>query len=411
MKYRVTTLSPIHIGSGRQLTPFEFALDGDRFLVAKLEKILEARPDRADELNRRLDRDGRNFSLSDFLRAGEKQYPAFRKYSAVLAAHTRELLERDRLQGGNMDVAECLKTSGDAQLYLPGSSLKGAFRTALAYTAFHDDERLFASLKRLLATLDRRHSTQTVDELIFRGAGNNPAYDLFKALCISDSSILPANEHNLEIGASKILSLKTPEQAAPPEGSMYAQLKALNLAASAQSPLKQDWTILETVRPGVRFEVEIALDETLLHTDAARRRLGWIRPCLPELSPKTLLRAANRFAAAVCEWELQFFGRQVSGIDAGPVLDFYQGLRTKIENSEGQSCYLCLGYGAGWHKQTIGILLERAADFDFRGLRKKLRLAPERLQFDFPKSRKLFMAAEEKIQAVFGWSELRIIFP
>ena len=46
--------------------------------------------------------------------------------------------------------------------------------------------------------------------------------------------------------------------------------------------------------------------------------------------------------------------------------------------------------------------------FDFRKLRKDLRLAPNRLRFTYPKSRKLLMASDTEIQNVLGWIKLQL---
>ena len=57
---------------------------------------------------------------------------------------------------------------------------------------------------------------------------------------------------------------------------------------------------------------------------------------------------------------------------------------------------------------TIGLLLQKDQRFAFKALRKELRLAPDRLDFDYPKSRKLLMKSEQEIQTVYGWVELQI---
>ena len=95
-------------------------------------------------------------------------------------------------------------------------------------------------------------------------------------------------------------------------------------------------------------------------------------------------------------------------IDVKTVLDFYRDLKCQINNAEDSTCYLCLGQGVGWHKMTIGMLLERDRNFDFRKLRRTLRLADRRLQFEYPKSRKLLMKSADEIQAVFGWVKIQL---
>ena len=124
-------------------------------------------------------------------------------------------------------------------------------------------------------------------------------------------------------------------------------------------------------------------------------------------SLEQLVKAANTFSIDICNWEQKFFEKSVEGIDVKPILDFYQDLKKRIQHAESSVCYLCLGQGAGWHKMTVGMLLERDRNFDFRKLRRTLRLADRRLNFEYPKSRKMLMKSDDEIQAVFGWVELR----
>ena len=51
-------------------------------------------------------------------------------------------------KGRDMDVAECLKNPVSQDIYIPGSSVKGALRTAFAYHVLRSDEELFQQFKR-----------------------------------------------------------------------------------------------------------------------------------------------------------------------------------------------------------------------------------------------------------------------
>jgi CRISPR type III-A-associated RAMP protein Csm5 len=63
MNYEIKVLSPVHIGTGKKNTPFEFALTDDKLVVVDMDKIIEATPQRADELNSKLETDPMRFSL------------------------------------------------------------------------------------------------------------------------------------------------------------------------------------------------------------------------------------------------------------------------------------------------------------------------------------------------------------
>ena len=408
MNYQITLLSPVHIGSGRALTPLDFALVNGGFAVMNLRKLLHAAPERAEEFASQAVRQSSRFSLTDFLTEAERRNSEFHHYCVALDRSNDTLLREEFEQKGAVDVAEVLKTPFDHQLYIPGSSLKGAFRTAFAYSVFRDDEKLFQTLKERLENVDWSCSDEAVNDLIFWDDIRSPHVDLFRAFRISDSSSAAATPETLAIGALRVLSLyeiRTEER--PRQGTMFKQLEAIrhNLSTRERSPLKPGWTFVEVLPTDSAFQGSLALDEQLLRHESARKILRW-NSRHHRMSWEALIKAANTFAFDLCQWELDFFETEVNGVDVAPIVGFYRNLRTQISQADSRQCFLRVGYGGGWHNLTIGLLAEKASDFNFRKLRKELRLAPNRLQFPYPKSRKLLMASAEAIDAPLGWIRL-----
>ena len=409
--YEITVLSPVHIGTGKKITPFEYVTTKGKFIVIDLARVLHANPDRVKDLNTQLEQNASHFSLSDFLIPEEQMNKVFQKYEAALDEMTDTVLQDERHKAKDMDVSEHIKTPLAHQVYIPGSSLKGAFRTALAYIIFQDNESVFKELKDRLENVNWRWSDAAVNELIFWGGRSNPKYDLFKTLRFSDSSTLPANEKTLEVGKMKVLSLSSlRKKELPKQGTMFKQLEQLRAAmvSHAHSPMKPWWTLQEVLKPGITFTGNASVEEHLLRNSSAQKCLQWKAPYQTHFSLGYLIKAANTLAADICNWELHFFKQQVEGIEVTPAVDFYRHLKTRIRQAGETECYVCLGQGAGWHKITIGMLLERDQSFDFRKLRRELRLANNRLNFDFPKSRKLLMKSDDEIQSIPGWVKIQL---
>lgn len=413
MNYQLTLVSPVHIGTGNMITPFEYIACKGRFVLVALDKLLRQSPQRAGDFAQQVEQQQQHFALGEFLTADEQQNTAYWMYSAALHASVRNILQEELQHTRDMDVAECLKNPVSQEVYIPGSSVKGALRTAFAHNVLRSDEKLFQHFKERLHTVDWRHSDEAVNDLIFWGAQKDPKYDLFRMLRISDSSALPADVHTLEVGKMKVLSLyetSPKKEASPRQGTMFKQLQEFrqNLSTPNRSPMKPWWTCLEIVKSETSFTGDITLEAGLSQSPAAQSKLRWRAPHQKNFSLQELLKAANTFALDVCHWELNFFERYVEGIDVTPVLTFYHTLKTSIQDADDSSCYLCLGQGAGWHKLTLGMLLEQDHSFDFRKLRKELRLASGRLNFPYPKSRKLLMASDADIQSVLGWVKLQL---
>lgn len=131
------------------------------------------------------------------------------------------------------------------------------------------------------------------------------------------------------------------------------------------------------------------------------------------LSIESICRAVNTFAADICKWELDYF-RQVESIDCKSIVRFYEGLSERVAAAQERSdtLFLSIGQGSGWHKMTVGLLLEKAVreggmdkgQFD----RIRTGTARYRQEFQYPKSRKVAVGGEGNVWLPFGWIALRL---
>ncbi|TET94823.1 MAG: type III-A CRISPR-associated RAMP protein Csm5 [Dehalococcoidia bacterium] len=136
-RFQLTPLTPIHVGTGESLEPFEYVIAGDTLYRFTLDDFLLA-----------LDRDDQ----ARFVQVVERSVPATRRFvaehvdvavrvarfTATVSPAARALYD-GRMEGGvaHPEVFACIRT-GDLP-YVPGSSLKGALRTALLYHAMDKD--------------------------------------------------------------------------------------------------------------------------------------------------------------------------------------------------------------------------------------------------------------------------------
>ena len=136
-RFQLTPLTPIHVGTGESLEPFEYVIAGDTLYRFTLDDFLLAL-DRDDQVR--------------FVEVVERSVPATRhfvaehldvavrvaRFTAIVSPAARALYD-GRMEGGvaHPEVFACIRT-GDLP-YVPGSSLKGALRTALLYHAMDKD--------------------------------------------------------------------------------------------------------------------------------------------------------------------------------------------------------------------------------------------------------------------------------
>jgi CRISPR-associated protein Csm5 len=221
---KLTTLTPLHIGDGDELRQgFDFMFRGgrtyrlneDAVLIAKSARLL---PDK-----------GGHYPLpGSLLDEADFQDASFFRY--VLPGFPRSAKVDARLKSFIKDVHD--------RPYIPGSSLKGALRTALAWTGWNEVK---PHLDRAAIGDRRSWAGQPLEHKLF---GPDPNHDLLRALLVSD--------------------LNRPAKAG--EGLMVINAQVLTPKGHG-TPIE-----LEALRGDLVFTGSLTIDETLF-TQAAEREL------------------------------------------------------------------------------------------------------------------------------------------
>ena len=162
---KITALSPLHIGAGEELRlGFDFTIQGNSTYRLNVDRVLETHP------GWQTARGGRYPLPGDLL--SEKDYN-----NAELFRYT--LRGRPRSSKGDARLQACIKDPFDRP-YLPGSSIKGALRTALAWMGWKEVKPVLDSSK---LNRSRSWAGQRLERELF---GENPNKDLLRALQVGD---------------------------------------------------------------------------------------------------------------------------------------------------------------------------------------------------------------------------------
>lgn len=123
----LTPLTPLHIGDGSQLEAYEYTVVKDQFYRLSLDRLLaRLAPAERENVNRYLEHD--LVGLRKFVR--EHFSPDIAEYQAAASPRFCEVYEKKLSEAQNqMIVFPFLRSMGKP--LLPGSSLKGALRTAI----------------------------------------------------------------------------------------------------------------------------------------------------------------------------------------------------------------------------------------------------------------------------------------
>ena len=362
MRYRIEVLSPVHVGSGEVLTRFDYVWEDGWLYVLSLDRILAHPRVRAEELAALMERG--DFDWGDYLRGRGIKLPDVARYRARCARDPAKVLRRG-------DVREHIKDPR-FRPHIPGSSIKGAIRTALLWVALKYNEALLQrareAVERRLGEVERRLAgrrarqqrsiirrekgwfAQQMEREFF---GKNPNRDLMRAVRVGDTTPF---EGGLEVGLVTTYDLRGGGRLEAREDlRIFAEL--LPTGAVAEMRLTFDKKLFDYPELGLKGK-EVYVDD------------------MPKL--------CNAWAFELAQREEKF----LRGGGMGEAADFYRDLRGKIRALPKGAFILPLGWGPGWEAKTVGERIREANEGLFARIRRTFRLGSEGVEV-FPKTRRL----------------------
>lgn len=421
-QYNLKTLTHVHIGTGETMIPLEYHLSKDRLNVPDLDQLFADKPAMADTFTQSLAK--KSIHELPKTKMAELLNKTFLEMAHVQRYRTKVSDDKDQFHYGFANQAiQIDKGAGEIRvatkapnhkIYIPGSSIKGALRTAWTFNeCLNNQDWLKRLVLNQMQDADPRRLAGAIDNEIkrqlFQGQAssrNDACYDLFRVLQVGDSEGLSADQA-LCLIMVKILSTNLPAKEAikTPQNSSMATKSSQD---SVNVKFKEEVILYEAICRQAGFSGELRIDEKLLK----QAQLGW-QDAQKQFSLEKLCMAANKFAAKICDWEIAYYqiAKQddVTKPQVKEVLKFYQDLKKLIDTLQNQpegytKLYLCLGQGSGWHKMTVGMLLEELLDKpDFTKMREQMRLADRHTNFEYPKSRKLHMTNAQEAKRPLGW--------
>ncbi len=451
MERIVQCLSPVHIGAGKELEPLDYVIVDGRYSRVYLDAVLERlNPEEADALTAWISDQADGIEAAkgkqrDDIRQ-KTQLVNFPKVDLRTAFRTDATLARYHGAVGvdierNLPVREQAKDADDTPC-IPGSSLKGALRAALAFAALKDmgpDER--PALKDSLDSVVRRaeeakrrgahselgrrkeHIGREIEQAVFRCGKRQRDqvnygdihYDLMRTVLVSDT-------YNAQ---AKLIvpQIQTFVEQCDPKG---------NARLAPQVGL-----LAEAHAPGNTFRLRLQIDSRLLRAISRNRdKSRWINfeqrvrrafgsevaQLLPDAADEqieqavihSLESAVRRFTRAVVAAEQDWAKRHGHGATSA-LQKFYKDLDSLVGKG-----FVPLRLGWGSHFLATTVLLALKEDAGWRSVlercfrafdigtppnqRRELSKGAERKidLDDFPRSRRLVTAGKKPV-APLGW--------
>jgi CRISPR-associated protein Csm5 len=318
--------------------------------------------------------------------------------------------------------------NGMGQLYIPGSSIKGAIRTAIAYYLVKHHARfstpneqhpsqLELKIRHKLAIKeqDERRFKQEIkkfdDEMLINplfskfkitygeitfagGKGKEPNTDFMRAVKISDSA--PLIRNNVKLKSGKIRPDNTAIAGAVTVSSHFKKEETVR---DEEATAKSKW------RATIYAEM-VRLANTTFTITLDRQLLSWFKHeqgmKIPFDSIDDLIEICREFTQDIWDEEHDYWNIVQNNPDRDHQLDF-EDIRT-LYAAETCPYKLRLGWGTGMTGTTISLALPDQ-------LRQEIRdacgiAAPG---FDAPKSRRTVANNQGELKYALGWTKLELI--
>jgi len=385
-RYELEVLTPLHIGSGERIYPIEYMIDED-FIRIDMDKLFADSSFQIERFIRESKR--RDFYLGNFDKTNAIKHPLYKLDINPQAG--QEVINNIGRQSAL--ILDFIKEGKN--FYIPGSSIKGAVRTAILWQALEkskENKRNFdLQLKRKIERIMNEKKTKgrsrvkreqfsiPAEETIL----GNPNRSLLRALQISDSYHLPFS--SLNITCAKVLSKV---------GNSFKWKQLGYHGNNVDRPEKATSTFVETVKPGTVVSGSLKIEDFLLQEEVAAG-LGLKETALITNIAKT----CNEFSLHHIKGEIAFF-KGIGFLSIQKELE-----RIKALNLEENAFLLHFAWGSGYSTKALGKDIDSLHLFENI---KKEQLMPRGWLESSPKTRKIVF--EGKVpRSVMGWVKIRLM--
>jgi CRISPR-associated protein Csm5 len=318
---QIETLTPVHIGSGIELqSNFEYLHFAEKncLVVIDDQKVLKI-IDEAN-INQWVACIEKKESLLALIRKRKSDLTPEDVAQRIIPLSTNGIVEQKT-------VREQLH-SGNGQPLMPGSSIKGAIRTAIWAHLVRQNEKEVAKGQKLGRTRYDNRAQQDVIEykdatLMGEFMGNNPNEDIMRLLQVGDALFDTTNCYRTDV--------------------------------ANQKPQDESWALkpsilqyVEAIPAGKKTQARLSFQETL-----RQRARGLFNKNADLLQPEVLFDLINKHTRKLIADDLKFLeGKANSPLVYGDYIDTMNSMMDKIDMCGTKSCILRLGYGTGYRSMT-----------------------------------------------------------
>jgi CRISPR-associated protein Csm5 len=380
MRYRLTVLTPTLVGDGRKLSPIDYMVWKDHVNVLDQWRIfrLLAKGPRLESYLEQL----KKAEKLDFASwGGFAQNFAGRRIPFENAAYSTYW---NRAMGDSLHIPTF--AAGASGPYLPGTAIKGALRTGMAFANWRDG-MLQNVLERVKSDRLPRQPALIAEEQALGSAGSNR----MKFVGAGDSGTVATSQF-------KVYLLRT--STLKPSGANFALGWKRSPSGAVDGARPDDSTpaFAEMAAPGTAFEGQWDEKNFFLQPEV-RRSIRWHEG----FNREKIFEAANIYAAGLLSLQRHY----ASWAGMGLLDQSLTELEQRVEQARAKgSCVLSIGWGGGLPAKSAWL---DSTNTDYRQILQKFGFYNQALatNLPFPKTRRIVFL-NNRPATLPGWVELSV---
>lgn len=379
--FKITTYSPIHIGSGNQIKPLEFLLYENKIVVLNMHKIFELSYFDYEMFLTKVEKYGKNFYLSDALSDALKKKIFMQGNDYIFYNISVERLLYDDIykkisNGKFRGISEFIKTKN--QPYIPGSSIKGSITTAVIDYLLSKDNNLFDYFKELIkkfidevkTNLSKIHSNnyrkqkkelKKIEQVLIKNKFKELERDILWNLLSPNSKNYSKNS-NYSISRAFSISDSLPWEI---NSTKLAKIYTFSLNRFNKLEMKNFINYLEIIPASRTTSITIRINDELYYDFASK--ILKLREVLRDFY--LLKEVCNSFTKKIINEEKSFFNN-LSFQQNDKLKEINQWYEKLESNINGKKIVLNTGWGGGSILKTVLLNLEDSLKKELRWLGK-----------------------------------------
>lgn len=151
--FKIKTLSPVHIGNGEKYNKLSYIYENNKIYFFDFDTLLKIfSSENLDKFISYIYKNMENLSLQDFIRNTLKNEGIYKKLKvkALYSLNCKSTIRHNDI--------ECFIKSNN-KVYIPGSEIKGAIRTAIFYWILKNSNEFYSELNKKVKELNDNYKS------------------------------------------------------------------------------------------------------------------------------------------------------------------------------------------------------------------------------------------------------------